>query len=63
MSIRTVLHEVIPRPTEIGREAIIVMCGALVAALVIGYAPGVREWIKAQWSGDKDAPPSATPWL
>lgn len=63
MSVRTVLKELIPKPTEVGREAIIVMCGALIAALVIGYAPGVREWIKAQWSGEKDAKPQVTPWL
>lgn len=63
MTIRQVLKEVIPKPTEVGREAIIVMAGALIAALVIGYAPGVREWIKAQWAGDKDAKPEETPWL
>lgn len=40
-----------PTPTEIGREAIIVLGGALLAALIVGQLPGVREWIKAQWGG------------
>lgn len=41
----------IPKPVEVGREAIIVLAGALIAALVIGQLPGVREWIKKQWDG------------
>jgi hypothetical protein len=41
----------IPKPAEIGREALIVIAGALVAAFVIGQLPGVREWIKRQWDG------------
>lgn len=41
----------IPAPAEISREAIIVIAGALLAALVIGQMPGVREWIKRQWDG------------
>jgi hypothetical protein len=45
------IKAVIPKPTEIGREALIVIAGALVAALVIGQLPGVREWIKRQWDG------------
>ena len=39
----------IPKPAEIGREAIIVVGGALLAALVIGQLPGVKAWIKRQW--------------
>jgi uncharacterized protein YneF (UPF0154 family) len=38
---------------EIGREALVVIGGAIVAAFVIGMFPGVREWIKKQWG---DAP-------
>lgn len=41
----------VPKPAEIGREAIIVMGGALLAALVIGQLPGLRAWIKKQWDG------------
>jgi hypothetical protein len=41
---------IIPKPAEIGREALIVLGGALLAALIIGQLPGVRAWIKAQWA-------------
>lgn len=41
----------VPKPTEVAREAIIVMGGALLAALIIGQLPGVRAWIKKQWDG------------
>lgn len=41
----------IPKPVEIGREALIVIAGALVAALIIGQLPSVRDWIKRQWGG------------
>lgn len=43
------IKAIVPKPTEIGREALIVIVGALLAALVIGQLPGVRSWIKAQW--------------
>lgn len=45
------LKAVIPAPTDIGREAIVVIAGALIAAFVIGQLPAVREWIKTQWAG------------
>ncbi|WP_341903995.1 hypothetical protein [Polaromonas sp. YR568] len=41
--------KIIPTPTEIGREAIIVLAGALVAAFIVGQLPPVREWIRKQW--------------
>ena len=34
---------------DIGREAVIVLAGAIVAAAVIGQLPGVKAWIKQQW--------------
>lgn len=40
---------IIPKPVEIGREAITVIAGALLAALIIGYLPSVKAWIKDQW--------------
>lgn len=40
----------IPKPVEIGREAVIVLGGAIIAALVIGQLPGLRDWIKSQWA-------------
>lgn len=44
---------VVPKPAEIGREAMIVIGGAILAAFVIGQFPALRAWIKAQW---QDAP-------
>jgi hypothetical protein len=41
----------IPRPAEVGREALIVLAGALIAAAVIGQLPSVRAWMKRQWDG------------
>ena len=39
----------LPTPTQIGREALIVIGGAIVAALIIGNLPSVRAWINEQW--------------
>lgn len=39
----------IPSLPEITREALIVLAGALIAAVVVGNVPGLREWVKAQW--------------
>lgn len=47
------VRALIPTVPEIGREAVIVLAGALLAALVIGQLPGVREWIARQWAGAK----------
>lgn len=41
---------IIPTVPEIGREALIVIAGALLAALVMSQFPGVRRWIKDQWA-------------
>lgn len=56
------LKNIIPAPADVGKEAIIVIAGALVAALVIGQLPGLRDWIKAQWSGTTNTGED-TPWL
>lgn len=39
----------IPTVPEIAREALIVVGGALLAALIVGQVPAVRQWIKDQW--------------
>jgi Flp pilus assembly pilin Flp len=39
----------VPSPAAIAKEGLIVLGGALVAALIIGQLPGVKAWIKAQW--------------
>lgn len=41
-----------PSGREIAREAITVMAGALLAALIIGQLPELRRWIQNQWSED-----------
>lgn len=45
----------VPKPAELGREALIVVGGAILAALIIGQVPALRDWIKAQW-GDTPRP-------
>ena len=40
----------IPSPVEVGREALVVLLGALVAAVIIGQLPQVRDYIKRQWA-------------
>lgn len=43
--------KVIPTWQAVGREGLIVIGGAIVAALIIGQMPAVRDWIKKQWGG------------
>lgn len=45
------LPAVIPKPVEIGREALIVLAGAIIAAAVVGQFPALRDWMRAQWGG------------
>lgn len=47
------LKKFVPSVPEIGREAVIVVAGALLAAFIIGQLPGVRAWIRAQWADAK----------
>lgn len=39
----------IPSPVEVGREALIVLGGAVLAALILSQVPALRDWIKDQW--------------
>lgn len=41
--------KIMPTFTEVGREALIVIGGAVLAALVISQVPALRDWIKLQW--------------
>lgn len=43
------MKNLFPTLPEIGREAIIVLAGAILAAAVMSQFPGVKTWIKAQW--------------
>lgn len=42
---------IVPKPQAIAREALLVVAGAIVAAVLIGAMPGLRDWIKRQWDG------------
>jgi hypothetical protein len=39
----------LPTTTEVAREAVVVLAGAVLAAAVIGAFPMLRNWIKRQW--------------
>lgn len=41
--------KILPTVPEVAREALIVVGGALLAALIVGQLPGVKAWIKKQW--------------
>lgn len=45
----------VPSVPEIGREALIVIGGAVLAAAIIAAFPSLRQWIKDQW-GDTPRP-------
>ena len=42
--------KIIPTVPEIGREALIVIAGAILAAAIMSQFPAVKAWIKAQWA-------------
>jgi Flp pilus assembly pilin Flp len=44
------MKNIIPTIPEMGREALIVIAGAIIAAAIMGQFPSVRTWIKSQWS-------------
>lgn len=39
----------IPSPAEIGRETIILVCGALLAALIMRSWPAGKQFIRDAW--------------
>lgn len=41
----------LPTPSELTRETLIVLGGALLAAFIVGQSPALRNWIKKQWGG------------
>lgn len=49
------IAKIVPSVPEVGREALIVIGGAILAALVISQVPGLRAWIQKQW-GDTPRP-------
>lgn len=42
--------KIIPTVPELGREALIVIGGALIAAVVMSQFPALKAWIKQQWA-------------
>lgn len=42
--------KILPTVPEIGREALIVIAGALLAAAIMSQFPQVKAWIKQQWA-------------
>ena len=40
----------VPTPSQIGREALIVLAGAVLAAFIVGQMPELKRWIKQQWT-------------
>jgi hypothetical protein len=51
-----VKKSLIPTVAEVGREAIIVLAGAALAALIAGQFPRFKAWLKQQWDGSGQPP-------
>lgn len=41
---------IIPSPGEVGKEAVILIAGAVLAALIMSQFPELKKWIRAQWN-------------
>lgn len=41
---------IIPSGPAIARETVTVLAGAILAALIVGQLPGLKAWIREQWS-------------
>ncbi|WP_394790348.1 hypothetical protein [Rhodoferax sp.] len=44
------LPAIVPKPAEIGKEALIEIGGALLAALIMAQLPSVKAYIKNAWA-------------
>lgn len=44
------LPEFIPTPAAIGREALIVIGGALLAAFIMSQMPSIKAYVKKAWA-------------
>lgn len=40
----------IPKPGEVLREALIVLGGAIIAAVVVGQFPALKKYLQDQWA-------------
>ena len=43
------MKSLVPSAREVGREALTVIAGAIVAAWIIQQFPGVKAWVKKAW--------------
>jgi hypothetical protein len=48
--------KILPTANDIVREGLIVLGGAILAAVVIGQLPSLRDWIKSQWADTPKMP-------
>lgn len=53
----TKLPAMIPTLPEVVREGLIVLGGALLAALIIGRIPALRDFIQSNWWPNEAPPP------
>lgn len=50
------LKAFIPTPAEFGREALILLGGALIAAFLMRQLPSVRQYIREAWGSQAGTP-------
>jgi len=43
------VKNILPSPAEIAREGLIVLGGAIIAAIIVGQLPALKAWLKEQW--------------
>lgn len=43
------IKALLPTPTEFGREALILLGGAIIAAFLMRQLPSVRQYIREAW--------------
>lgn len=46
------MKALIPTPIEIGREALLLIAGAAVAAVIVSAMPGFKLWLREKWGVD-----------
>lgn len=49
------MKKLFPSLPELGRETLIVLGGAIIAAFIVGQSPALKAWIREQW-GDTPRP-------
>lgn len=44
-----ITRHAVPSLDDVAREAAIVICGAILAAVIVAQMPGLKAWLKKQW--------------